>query len=95
MPFYVYILANQPNGTLYIGRTEDLIKRTWQHKQKLVKGFTARYGVDKLVYFEMHEDAANMVQRESRLKAWERDWKIALIEKNNPDWCDLYDEIVR
>ena len=95
MPFYVYILANQQNGTLYVGRTDDLIKRTWQHKQKLMKGFSSRYGVDKLVYFEMFDDPANMVRREKRLKTWKRDWKIALIEEKNPNWCDLYDQIIR
>ena len=95
MPFYVYILANQQNGTLYVGRTDDLIKRTWQHKQKLMKGFSSRYGVDKLVYFEVFDDPANMVRREKRLKTWKRDWKIALIEEKNPNWCDLYDQIIR
>lgn len=91
----VYILANKPNGTLYIGRTDDLIKRTWQHKQKLMKGFTARYGVDKLVYFEIFDDPANMVKRERRLKTWKREWKIALIEEKNPDWHDLYEKIIK
>lgn len=95
MPFYVYILASQRNGTLYIGRTDDLIKRVWQHKEKLMKGFTSQHGVDKLVYFEVLEDAATMVWRERRLKTWQRDWKIALIEKNNPDWDDLYEGIVK
>ena len=95
MQYYVYILANKPNGTLYIGRTDDLIKRTWQHKQKLMKGFTARYGVDKLVYFEIFDDPANMVKRERRLKTWKREWKIALIEEKNPDWHDLYEKIIK
>ena len=95
MPFYVYILTNQQNGTLYVGRTDDLIKRTWQHKQKLMKGFSSRYGVDKLVYFEVFDDPANMVRREKRLKTWKRDWKIALIEEKNPDWYNLYDQIIR
>jgi putative endonuclease len=93
--YYVYILANKPNGTLYIGRTDDLIKRTWQHKQKLMKGFTARYGVDKPVYFEIFDDPANMVKRERRLKTWKREWKIALIEEKNPDWHDLYEKIIK
>ncbi|MCX7343146.1 MAG: GIY-YIG nuclease family protein [Proteobacteria bacterium] len=95
MPYYVYILANKRNGTLYVGSTNDLIKRTWQHKQKLQEGFTARYDVDKLVYFEQFEDAANMAQREKRLKEWKRDWKIELIEKLNPEWKDLYEMIIR
>jgi putative endonuclease len=95
MPYYVYILANKPNGTLYIGRTDDLVKRVWQHKQKLLEGFTSRYHVGNLVYFEVLEDAATMVQRERRLKTWRRDWKIALIEKDNPRWIDLYAEITK
>ena len=95
MPYYVYILANKRNGTLYVGSTNDLIKRTWQHKQNLQEGFTARYDVDKLVYFEQFEDAANMAQREKRLKEWKRDWKIELIEKLNPEWKDLYEMIIR
>lgn len=95
MTYYVYILANKRNGTLYVGSTNDLIKRTWQHKQKLQEGFTARYDVDKLVYFEQFEDAANMAQREKRLKEWKRDWKIELIEKLNPEWKDLYEMIIR
>lgn len=95
MPYYVYILANNPKGTLYIGRTDDLINRVWQHKQKFVQSFTSRYSVDQLVYFEVLDDAATMVQRERRLKTWKRAWKIALIEKDNPYWIDLYKEIVK
>jgi len=95
MPYYVYILANQPNGTLYIGRTDDLVKRIWQHKQKFIKSFTSRYAIDKLVYFELCQDAGAMVQRERRLKTWERSWKIALIEEKNPNWVDLYGEITK
>ena len=95
MQYYVYILASQPNGTLYIGRTDDLVKRVWQHKQKFVKSFTSKYAIDKLVYFEVHQDAGAIVQRERRLKTWERAWKVALIEKENPNWVDLFEEITK
>ena len=95
MQYYVYILASQPNGTLYIGRTDDLVKRVWQHKQKFVKSFTSKYAIGKLVYFEVHQDAGAIVQRERRLKTWERAWKVALIEKENPNWVDLYEEITK
>jgi putative endonuclease len=95
MQYYVYILASQPNGMLYIGRTDDLVKRVWQHKQKFVKSFTSKYAIDKLVYFEVHQDAGAIVQRERRLKTWERAWKVALIEKENPNWVDLYEEITK
>ena len=94
MPYYVYILSNKSQGTLYVGRTDDLVKRVWQHKQKLMDGFTARYGLNKLVYYEILDDAAAMVQREKLLKFWKREWKLALIEKDNPEWVDLYSGIV-
>lgn len=79
--YYVYILASKRNGTLYIGITSDLIKRVWEHKNKFVSGFTEKYGVDKLVYFEQYQDAENAIKREKRLKFWQRKWKIELIEK--------------
>jgi len=88
--FYVYILANQRNGTLYIGVTLDLIKRIWQHKSGVVEGFTEKYGVKRLVYYERHENAESAIHREKRLKEWKRAWKLALIEKMNPRWEDLY-----
>ena len=90
----VYILASQRNGTLYIGVTSDLVKRVWEHKNDLVDGFTKKYGVHQLMYFEMHEDMASAIQREKQLKKWNRDWKIDLIEKDNPEWRDLYDSIL-
>ena len=93
--FFVYILANKRNGTLYVGVTSDLIKRIWEHKTKLVSGFTEKYGVDKLVFFEQHQDAENAIKREKRLKFWKRKWKIDLIEKSNPEWKDRYDDIVQ
>ena len=91
---YVYILSNQKRGTLYIGVTNDLIRRIWQHKKKYFKGFTQKYGIDKLVYYEVFEDEQNAITREKKLKNWHRDWKINLIEKSNPDWNDLYDNII-
>lgn len=87
--YYVYILASKKNGTLYIGVTDDLIKRVWQHKNKLVDGFTKKYNVGKLVYFEITNDIRSAIMREKRIKKWNRQWKIELIEKNNPGWEDL------
>jgi len=92
--YYVYILASRRNGTLYVGVTSDLIKRTWEHKNKAVEGFTNRYGVDNLVYFEQFNDSENAIKREKRLKKYNRKWKLELIEKENPGWRDLYEELV-
>ncbi|MBS0359225.1 MAG: GIY-YIG nuclease family protein [Proteobacteria bacterium] len=92
--YYVYILTNQRNGTLYIGVTSDLIKRVWQHKNKLVDGFTSKYDINKLVYFELHEDVEAAIAQEKRLKRWKRAWKVVLIEKQNPYWDDLYESII-
>ena len=89
----VYILASKRNGTLYIGVTSDLARRGWEHKNDLVEGFTRRYGVHTLVYAEPHEDMSSAIQREKQLKKWNRAWKIALIEKQNPTWRDLFPEI--
>jgi putative endonuclease len=93
MPYYVSILASQKNGTLYIGTTHDLVRRVWEHKQKVVDGFTKRYSVEHLVYFETYDEAQLAIQRERTMKHWSRAWKQALIEKGNPDWRDLYEEI--
>ena len=90
----VYILASQKNGTLYIGVTSDLIKRIWEHKNDLVEGFTQQYKVHQLVCFEQHQDMLAAITREKQLKKWNRDWKLALIEKSNPDWRDLWGDIV-
>ncbi len=90
----VYILASQPQGTLYIGVTSDLMKRVHEHKQKLVEGFTKKYNVDRLVYFELHEDMPSAIEREKHLKEWKRRWKIELIEKENPLWTDLYESLL-
>ena len=89
----VYMLASKRNGTLYVGVTSDLIKRVWEHKQDFVEGFTKKYGVHTLVWFEMHADMMSAIAREKALKEWKRAWKLALIEKGNPLWRDLYDEL--
>jgi putative endonuclease len=95
MIFWVYILASRPGGTLYVGVTNDLIRRIFEHRGGLAEGFTKRYGVKQLVYFEQHETARAAIQREKNIKHWPRDWKIDLIVSMNPDWRDLYDEIAR
>ena len=88
--YYVYILASQPNGTLYIGVTNDLVRRVHEHKTDAVDGFTKRYGVHRLVYFEATENIESAIQREKRLKKWPREWKANLIVHENPTWDDLY-----
>ena len=90
----VYIMASKRNGTLYTGVTGNLIKRVWEHKNNLVEGFTKRYGVHKLVYFEQHEDMISAITREKRIKKWNRAWKIRLIEQQNSEWNDLYDSLL-
>jgi putative endonuclease len=87
--YWVYILASKPHGTLYIGVTNSLQRRVWQHKTKSVDGFTARYGVNRLVHFEEFRDVANAIARESELKGWLRSKKIMLVQKENPLWKDL------
>ena len=89
----VYILASKRNGTLYIGVTSDLLKRSWEHKNDLVDGFTKRYGVHRLAYYELHQNMASAITREKQLKKWNRAWKLKLIEKHNPDWKDLWEGI--
>ena len=91
---YVYILTNKPRGTLYIGVTSDLIKRIYQHKEKLVSGFTQKYELDQLVYFEVVESIESAIVREKQMKAWKRDWKIQLVEENNNEWVDLYKSLL-
>ncbi len=91
---YVYIMASGRNGTLYTGVTSDLIARVWQHKNSVVEGFTEKYDVHMLVYFEQHGDMLSAIEREKRIKKWSREWKLRLIEKHNPAWKDLYEEIV-
>ncbi|MFQ5676480.1 MAG: GIY-YIG nuclease family protein [bacterium] len=92
--YYIYILASKRNGTLYIGVTNDLIRRVYEHKNDVVDGFTKKYQVHRLVYYEETNDVYEALQREKRMKKWKRQWKIKLIEEMNPEWRDLYDEIV-
>jgi putative endonuclease len=92
--YYVYILASKKNGTLYIGVTSDLKKRIYEHRSHLIKGFTEKYNVTKLVYFEQVTLAESAIKREKQLKKWKRDWKIQIIEKNNPNWEDVYHSII-
>jgi putative endonuclease len=91
--FYVYILANRIGGTLYIGVTNDLVRRVGEHRLKLAEGFTKNYDVHRLVYFEQFDDIENAIRREKRLKKWPRAWKISPIERDNPNWIDLYLQI--
>jgi len=90
MAYYVYILASRKHGTLYIGVTSDLVRRVYEYRTKAVPGFTTKYGVDKLVLFEIYDDAATAIAREKELKKWRRDWKTRLIEEQNPNWDDLF-----
>ena len=90
----VYILASKRNGTLYVGVTSDLVKRIWEHKNNMVEGFTKRYMVKQLVWYELHESMESAIMREKRIKDWKRSWKLELIESKNPDWLDLYDTVV-
>jgi putative endonuclease len=91
---YVYILASGLNGTLYVGVTSDLVKRVWQHREGLAEGFTKRYGVKMLVWYEVHADIVEAIRREKQIKKWDRSWKVELIQKTNPRWRDLYADIV-
>jgi putative endonuclease len=93
--YYVYILASKPYGTLYTGVSSDLLGRTWQHKNDCVDSFTKRYRVHRLVYYEQTESIESAIDREKQIKKWRRRWKLDLIEKMNPDWKDLYDEITQ
>ncbi len=90
LAYYVYILASEKNGTLYIGVTNDLIRRVYEHREAVVDGFSKRYGVKRLVYFETHDSIEAAIKREKKLKHWRREWKLNLIERDNPDWFDLY-----
>jgi putative endonuclease len=87
--YYVYILTNKPFGTLYVGMTSDLPRRVWEHKNKVVPGFTKRYAVDRLVWFEVHNNSEAALRREKQIKEWKREWKINLLEHENPCWEDL------
>lgn len=91
--YYVYILASNRNGTLYIGVTNNLLKRVDEHKSKLIEGFTKKYNVHNLVYYEQHNDISCAITREKQMKKWKRKYKLELIEKSNPDWIDLYKDL--
>jgi len=92
--YWVYILASKPRETLYVGVTNDLVRRATEHRDGVVPGFTKTYGVKMLVYFEEHANVLEAIEREKRIKRWARSWKIALIREKNPEWRDLFDEIV-
>ncbi len=94
MAFYTYIMANHRNGTIYVGSTDGIIKRVRDHKEKTRAGFTAKYGCNILVWYEVHDTREGAFRRERRIKEWRRSWKLMLIEERNPTWRDLYDELV-
>ena len=91
--YYVYILSSKRNGTLYTGVTSDIIKRVYEHKQNVVEGFTKKYNIHVLVWYEIHDSAESAINREKQMKKWKRTWKLRLIEKDNPEWIDLYESI--
>ncbi len=93
--YWVYVLTNRPRSTLYVGVTNDLIRRTYEHREGLVKGFTQRYGLKMLVYFERYDSPEAAIQREKNIKHWSRIWKLQLVELANPQWRDLYNDITR
>jgi putative endonuclease len=93
--FFVYIMASQRNGTLYIGVTSDIIKRVWEHKAKVIDGFTKKYDIGLLVYYGCFEDVERAIRREKRLKKYSRQWKMNLIEEKNPQWHDLYESLLQ
>jgi putative endonuclease len=95
MAYYVYLLASRKYGTLYLGVTNDLVRRVHEHKAKSLPGFSARYGADRLVWFETYDDPETAIAREKEIKKWRRDWKIRLIEEENLDWLDLYPVITK
>jgi putative endonuclease len=95
LPFYVYLLSSRRHGTLYLGITNDLVRRVYEYKSGSIPGFTARYGADRLVWFETYHDPANAIVREKQLKKWRRDWKIRLIEEQNPEWRNLYSALCK
>jgi putative endonuclease len=94
MPYFVYILASQRHGTLYVGVTNNLVRRVHEHREKLIEGFTSQYNVTRLAWFDQTDSVEEAITHEKKLKRWRREWKIVLIEKNNPAWDDLYDSIL-
>ena len=93
--FHICITASRPRGVLYVGMTSDLAGRAWKHRERVLDGFTKRYWIDRLLYFERHDDASIAARRERAMKRWRRDWKIELIEKHNPTWRDLFADVLR
>lgn len=93
--YYVYFICSRKNGTIYVGVTNDLVRRIYEHKNKLKSGFSKKHNIIKLVYFEQYDSIENAIFREKQLKDWHRNWKIELIESKNLDWVDLYDEIIK
>ncbi|MEA2030534.1 MAG: GIY-YIG nuclease family protein [candidate division Zixibacteria bacterium] len=91
--YYTYIMTSKRNGTLYIGVTSNLVRRVYEHKNETVKGFTKKYNIKRLIYYEIYQDAREAIMREKRLKSWKRKWKLDLIEQENPEWLDLYDSL--
>jgi putative endonuclease len=94
MAFYTYIMASGRNGTIYVGSTDSIIKRVWEHKNKIRPGFTAKYRCSILVWYEVHDTREGAFRRERRIKEWRRTWKLLLIEEHNPTWRDLYDDLI-
>lgn len=92
--YWVYIMTNEARGVLYVGMSSDLARRAHEHRERCLEGFTKRYGVDRLVYYEAHPEAEFAARRERAMKRWRRDWKIELVERTNPTWADLFDQVV-
>jgi putative endonuclease len=95
MAYYVYLLASRKGGPLYLGVTNDLIRRVFEHRSKAIPGFTSRYNITRLVWFEIYDDPTSAISREKEIKKWRRSWKVALIARENPDWDGLYEKITR
>jgi putative endonuclease len=93
--YFVYIVTNKPRGTLYVGMTSDLVRRAHEHREGIIPGFTKRYGLKQLVYFERYDAPATAIQREKSIKHWSRTWKLDLVNSSNPQWRDLYNDITR
>ena len=93
MGYYVYILASRKDGAIYVGMTNDIVRRIYDHRTKAVRGFTSKYNITRLVWFEIYEDPISAISREKELKKWKRSWKVQLIEAQNPQWGDLYESI--
>ena len=92
--YYIYIMASRRNGTLYIGITNDIVRRVYEHKNNFIDGFTSKYGIHNLVYYEQFDNIESAIQREKQLKKWNRKWKLELIERANPNWKDLYEDLL-